>query len=252
MHGITLRKLEAEFLREDELLKWPCPTCCNDFMTADPEKIFIHPSSVEKTFPYENRIQEGKKEFVIKPGPKQFFSVNLVCDACFEPAVIYGLISEEMDIVAKETEDREEFENLFNVEGISLSLLPINVIIGTPPPVLFFIQCAAKHMFGDIPACANYLRKAAEAIMEERGIKGANLHQKIEWFKQQQQEEGELLMAVKWIGNDGSHLNEKLTKIDIIEAFEALEEVLNGLYNTRREQRLHKAKERNQAYKKAS
>jgi len=245
MHEITRKKLDADFLQEDELLKWPCPACRRDFMVSDAEKIFIRESSIERTFSFESLEREGKREFNIKPGAKKFFSVNLICDGCDEPAVVFGLIAEDLDLVQQDLQDIEEYRQLYNVEGVSLSLIPIHVVEGAPDNVVSFLQVAAKHMFGDIPACANYLRKAVEAIMIEQGHEGGTLHRKIEKMRRHAQEEADFLMAVKWIGNDGSHASERLTKFDIIEGFEALEEVLNRIYNLRRQERLSRARQRN-------
>ena len=40
---------------------------------------------------------------------------------------------------------------------------------------------------------------------------------------------GNQLMAIKWIGNDGSHYK-KITKEDILDAFKILEYCLNKIY----------------------
>ncbi len=245
MHDITKEKLEAPFLREDELLKWPCGCCMKDFMIASSEDIFVRPSSIEKTYPYEDLMRDGEREYNIKEGAKPFFSLNVVCESCQEPAVLYGLIAEDLDLVNYKTEQKEAYEPLYNIEGISLSLLPIQISSDTPDDVVRHIRSAARHMFGDIPACANYLRKAVEAIMEDAGVSGGNQHQKIESFKKKYEDEGELLMAAKWIGNDGSHMHDNLDKEDVIECFESLEEVIRSLYNSKRKKRIERARKRN-------
>lgn len=61
---------------------------------------------------------------------------------------------------------------------------------------------------------------------------GYTLHKRIERFKIKNPEQAESLMAIKWIGNSGSHTNRSLTKDDILDSFEILEHVTTKLYET--------------------
>ncbi len=58
------------------------------------------------------------------------------------------------------------------------------------------------------------------------------LHKRIERFKIKNPEQAESLMAIKWIGNSGSHTSTSLTKDDILDSFEILEYVTTKLYET--------------------
>jgi len=94
----------------------------------------------------------------------------------------------------------------------------------------------------DISSCANKIRVVVELIMDDMKIpktflsrnkrKGYSLHKRIELFKGTKPEQAELLMAIKWIGNSGSHTSDSLTKDDILDSYEILEHVTTKLYET--------------------
>jgi hypothetical protein len=58
------------------------------------------------------------------------------------------------------------------------------------------------------------------------------LHHRIEQFKVKYSSAAELLMAIKWIGNVGSHSSEALTRDDILDGMEMLEHVVNMLFES--------------------
>ena len=63
--------------------------------------------------------------------------------------------------------------------------------------------------------------------------KFTNLHQRIEHFTKSQKRLGQLLLAIKIIGNEGSHIGD--IKIDdILDAYEILEEVVEIVYIKKR------------------
>ncbi len=94
----------------------------------------------------------------------------------------------------------------------------------------------------DISSCANKIRVVVEMIMNDMKIskfklirnkrKKYTLHQRIELFKGIKPEQADLIMAIKWIGNSGSHTNVELTKDDILDSYEILEHVTTKLYET--------------------
>jgi hypothetical protein len=85
-------------------------------------------------------------------------------------------------------------------------------------------------------ACAGRIRVALEQLMTHLGVpkrkkstKGkyyyVDLHKRIELFAQKDATIGGHLMALKWVGNTGSHDN-TVSKDDLLNAFEVLEHAL--------------------------
>ncbi len=79
--------------------------------------------------------------------------------------------------------------------------------------------------FADRTSAASPLRRALECFMDETGtIKERNgkqltLHQRLVEFKKSNAYLAELLGAVKWLGNDGSHYGQELTYDDLLKGY---------------------------------
>ncbi len=57
------------------------------------------------------------------------------------------------------------------------------------------------------------------------------LHARIEASQKIDKENGDILLAIKWLGNSGSHPG-AITRGDVLDAFDMLELVLDNLYGT--------------------
>jgi hypothetical protein len=75
-------------------------------------------------------------------------------------------------------------------------------------------------------------KKIAKSYLDGNKRKEYKLHNRIELFKTSNPEEADSLMAIKWIGNSGSHKSDVLTKDDILDGFEILDHVTTKLYET--------------------
>ncbi|MEW2219039.1 DUF4145 domain-containing protein [Streptomyces sp. NPDC006990] len=107
------------------------------------------------------------------------------------------------------------------------------------------VDAAAKILWLDPNAAANRIRAAVEALLDDRGvirtklIRAAkvakiSLDSRISTFKTalpQYADAADLLLAVKWIGNVGSH--EDVLRIpDVLEGVEFLDHALSLIYDT--------------------
>ncbi|MFF1678808.1 DUF4145 domain-containing protein [Streptomyces sp. NPDC058256] len=117
-----------------------------------------------------------------------------------------------------------------------------------PRPVQELVDAAAKIIWTDPSSAANRLRSAVEALMDDQGIprKGirggksydVNLHNRIVAFKAAKPEctvAADLVLAVKWIGNVGSH-DHRLRIPDVLEGVEILDHTLEQIYDSSREE----------------
>jgi len=79
--------------------------------------------------------------------------------------------------------------------------------------------------FADPTSAANPLRSALECFLDERDIikerngKHLTLNQRLHEFKKSNVEVADLLNAVKWLGNDGSHFGQELTEDDLLKGY---------------------------------
>ncbi len=100
-----------------------------------------------------------------------------------------------------------------------------------------------SHFFNDKASCANKIRICIELLMDNFRVrktrtttagkrKRLTLHERISEFKDINNYVSELLLAVKWLGNKGSHY-ENVSSDDILTAYEILDLSLTKLYDTR-------------------
>jgi hypothetical protein len=94
----------------------------------------------------------------------------------------------------------------------------------------------------DPSAAAARLRTAVERFLDTQNIKARvrrsgrivrlSLHERVELFKKVRPELAEALMAVKWLGNAGTHTS-SLTKDDILDGYDMVEHVLDEVITER-------------------
>jgi hypothetical protein len=88
-----------------------------------------------------------------------------------------------------------------------------------------------NHFWYDLDACANKIRQALELIVDERGAIGLTLDQKIKSLEGTlNQDLFKNILALKWIGNDGSHASRPFQRSEILDTYSFLVDVLNQLY----------------------
>jgi len=121
--------------------------------------------------------------------------------------------------------------------GVSLFRIPDEC----PKLVKKELKRAFKLYWPDEEACANRLRVAVEELLTHQKIpktvtiKGKRsilyLHSRIDKFRVKNKEAADLLMAIKWLGNNSSHASrDKLNRKEVLEGFELIEHVIELLY----------------------
>ena len=120
----------------------------------------------------------------------------------------------------------------------SLNLIAIKKL---PKKIQNALLNSCNLFWFDRSATANAIRTLVEDILTEEGIKRfeinkkrkrrlLTLHQRLELFNKIKAKESHLLMAVKWIGNYGSH-TDKLKHDDLCKAFKLVNNILEKLYS---------------------
>jgi len=111
----------------------------------------------------------------------------------------------------------------------------IDVSSSAPAPLSAALEEAFSVFWISPAACAGRLRVAVERLMDHVGVaktrpnkKGAQrrltLNQRLEAFKEHNEPMGSLLIAVKWLGNTGSH--DDVTAADVLDGLEIMEHVI--------------------------
>lgn len=157
---------------------------------------------------------------------------------CGEHVTVAGDFSVDYD--AAEDGHTIEFE-YFRLRFATPALILIKPPPGTPPAVIAAIRSASSVLWTDPNAAANRLRVATEELLTAQRVKltttnkqgkrePLKTHARIVAFQERQPKAGDALLAVKWIGNDGSHDSE-LSISDVLKGANMLSYALRILYD---------------------
>ena len=215
--------------------RYPCPHCNTGTL------IGVNKPIIEIT----NSGKEYEK-YNFPDGISHLFSGVLKCsnDNCKDVVAVIGEYLK--DIENYDLDDINEYiENNFNLFKPkffypNLKLFPI--IKEIPSNIKDLINEAFALYFSDYSACANKIRTTIEAILDDLNIDRTytnsknekvsilSLHKRIEIYEKENPDLAKLLMAMKIIGNEGSHST--TTSIDnLLDAFEILEHFIENVYS---------------------
>jgi hypothetical protein len=203
--------------------RWPCPACGGRSLS-----IVKGTMSIQET---RESLAAHKHDAWEPDWIQERFSCVLRCgEACKEPVAVVGLAN------TKEV-DHNEFSNvlhpLYVVPAVEFFAIPKEC----PATVTAEVLKAFSLFWCDQASCANRIRSSVELLMNHFRIRKRppkekrflTLHQRVELFREKNPEIGHHLLAVKWIGNTGSHVG-KVAHDDLFDAFEIMDNALDELF----------------------
>jgi hypothetical protein len=215
-----------------ELPHWECPTCLKGHLLPLKDKVWFEETG-SSTAAHDHDAWEPDWIF-------NRFSGFLQCNmpACAEVVTISGDSPSDFYEYQDEYEHIQELKNLFVVKAINPTPIPIHLPATVPEVIADAVGVAATLTWSSAEAAGNQIRQAVELFMDDVGIpattaSGARitLHNRIDKFAKTDKENGEVLLATKWLGNSGSHPG-GLVRDDVLDAFDMLEYVLENRYGT--------------------
>ncbi len=119
----------------------------------------------------------------------------------------------------------------------AIDILPIPE--NTPDPVKTDLRRAAALTWLDPKSAVAALRESIERIMDDQGVPDETgtpqlrtLHHRIVHYRDNANEKfGKLLLAVKWVGNDGAHSPKPITTKNAVDMADLIGIVIKGLYD---------------------
>ncbi|KFC20416.1 DUF4145 domain-containing protein [Chryseobacterium sp. FH1] len=221
------------YFDENSKIEWPCPSCNTSSLNLIKEKLHHEETASSKKFRSEN--EDWEIEWI-----QLVFNGQLTCKNCGEVVFFTGTGNPEhtgyYDQVLDEYND--QYTNFFTPTFFQPLIKLFNIPDKCSEELLMEIENSFKLFWCDLPSCANKIRISLEILMNEQGVKKfeirggkrvpISLHKRIENYNHS--EIKDLLLAIKWIGNTGSHIGD-IETIDILEAYRLLEFSLNKIYN---------------------
>lgn len=212
---------------------WRCPSCIEGLLKLIPESLTVKETAKSLTY----RGQDNWEPDWID----ESYSATLKCILCGEHVFNIG----KTEFI--EVHDEEYDWCLVSALQPMFFQPPIHIITildQCPDDIKAEIIAACSLYWADLSASANRIRSALELILTHKKIKkskaiksGKNkgkrkrlsLHERIELFKVKNPQLGGTMLAVKWLGNAGSHAS-ALSAPDVLDAFELLDHVIEELF----------------------
>lgn len=230
------RRLWAQPIIGERWPDWHCPTCNGGYLRLKPNSFHFQEGALSR------RCHDAE---AFDPSWVEYrFAAVLVCnnDQCQEGIAISG----KGTVDQMETEDRKDWHyvNIFQPEYVNPSPQLITLPKDCPERVRESLRLAMIAQWSDPSAGANHIRKAVESLLDEvrqprfsiakvGGRRLLSLHQRIVALAARDQEMSDSLLAVKWLGNVGSH-RDQLTRDDVFDALDLIELVLESLFDGHR------------------
>lgn len=222
------------WLREADWPHHPCPRCGHP--TLEPGNLDTHKDQVS------DELVELVHRNLEPPGELSgTFDGHLSCTraSCGQAVSVAGDWRYVLDF--DEQNYRETFSDEYLVRYLNPAPVLIDLPTRTPNTVQDAVRAASAIIWLNPNAAANQLRQAVEELLTAKKVKRWTLtkrskkerlttHQRLELFRAIHPEVADVLEAVKWIGNSGSHNNE-LTTADVLSGAGYLGLALRRLYD---------------------
>lgn len=204
----------------------PCPNCQNLTLRVDTDKLQIKETA--------SSIENKKYDFWTYEFLGYNFVGFLICDRCNEAVSMCGnaIIDQDYYFDQQTNQHYKKYYKIFIPKHLSPTPHIFNIPKKCPDELRDEIIASFKLFWFDLSSCANKIRSSIEIFLNLNKInkttlkngrrKRISLHQRISLFKCKNEKISKYLLAIKWIGNSGSHAG-NLNKKDIIDAYELLE-----------------------------
>ncbi|HEU4952818.1 MAG TPA: DUF4145 domain-containing protein [Holophagaceae bacterium] len=228
-------QLKAYFT-ESSPLDWVCPTCRKSVLRIKPETF----QKVETRSSREAHDHEAWDPDWIRYS----YICLLECsnDSCKEIVANVGRGVVDYDVkFDRDGEPDYIFADFFRPLFFDPPLTLFKIPAECPESVGTELKNSFAQFFASPSAALNFARSAIEALVTHLGVKrfqvqGGNrrpisLHIRITLLPAQYANVKELLLAIKWLGNAGSHPGAEISADDVLDAYELIEHVLAELFD---------------------
>ena len=221
--------------RKNSLTRWVCPSCMKSRLKVKTNTFHAEETNESKKAHGHEAWDPDWIEYV--------YSCLLECTnpACKDTVANSGTGSVDFDVEYDEDgSPSQAWGDFFTPKHFSPHLKIFLCPRNTPDNVSDEIQKSFSLFFSDAPSAANHVRIALEDLLTHLKIKRYEvrgkrrtflaLHRRIELLPAKYKHLQDLFFAVKWLGNAGSHSVKVVTKDDVLDSYEIMEEILQDLY----------------------
>lgn len=217
---------------------WLCPTCEKGVLQIKRNTF----AKEELTHSREERSHTAwEPEWI-----KYVYTCLLICsnDKCKEVVANSGTGSVDWELVADEHgEPVQIHDDFFLPKYFEPPLKLIHIPDNCPKSVSGPLNESCKLFFISPSAALNNVRIAIEELLTELKIRRfvqlngkrrlINLHQRINLLPEKYAQFKDIILAIKWLGNAGSHGHGEVTTDDVMDAYELTEYILEEVYESK-------------------
>ncbi|RMG98211.1 MAG: DUF4145 domain-containing protein [Chloroflexi bacterium] len=231
------RDIWASNITTDEAPPYSCPHCGVGTLEIVPKSLKKKETVASQK---EHRNPDWDPEWI-----RYSFTAWLKCSRteCEQGVAVSGRGSVD---VAYDPEEGPEWYDSFEPLHFWPTLDIINIPDKTPDDVAKELRSAFSLFKIDPSACANRIRVSLELLLDHLGVqrkkrtsggkmKILTLHERIELLRPKNPDVCDQLIAIKWVGNTGSHSTFATTS-DLLDVFEILEHALSEIVSERSKQ----------------
>lgn len=226
------RELMRGAISADYVPEWHCPTCKGGYLKLKPESLHNVETPQSRS---SHDHQAWEPDWV-----RSRFTAMLVCNnnQCQQPVTVSGW--GKVEIVQTSHDGDYKYEEFFFPEYMDPSPLLIKLPEECVEVVYGELQRAFVASWNDVSSSANHIRSATEFLLDhlkepktvltKKGSRDRlSLHQRIINLSKKDKDLSDSLLAVKWLGNSGSHADE-LSDDDLYDALDILETILDDVF----------------------
>ena len=213
----------------DNLPQWPCPHCPDGVLLLEENSISIH----EINSSIEGRSEEDWEPECIT----ERFSGLLKCNLCEEPVFIVG---ETKQVEAGSDHNTLEYSSWLIPHFFEPAIQIIKIPKNCTRQIKRELNEICKLYWVSPSSAGNRIRVALELLMDQNKVpkkakiktgkyRNLTLHERITKFKSADPDIATTLMALKWLGNAGSHPT-NLSHSDVLSALDLLSYVFEEMY----------------------
>ena len=212
----------------------PCPSC--EASLVIDEKDCLYQPSAQSAFYMD---MEGGNALQYYQGVGTFL-LKCTSPKCSERVLCSGLIRMKQDGEDWNT-GREHYSVTIEPHYFLPAIRIISVPENLPPSIVESLDMSFKLFWINPSASGNALRTLVEKLMDHERVRKSYrdkkqkrrlyvLHDRIGLYKLINKDIADKLIAIKWIGNQGSHIT-GLTREGLLNAYRILEHVLEELFD---------------------
>jgi len=224
------REMYINVVTKGDRASYPCPSCDHGRISFCWDRMDEKEINSSKDY-RDNYCRDGGWDIYDYEG---VFSAPLMCNACNETVfssgkTFYDIYYVEAADGSPDAEHKKTFQTQFFIPPLKYIKIPL-----TCPNSVSECLMESFSLFPlSSASTANKIRVSIEKLLDSFQIPAEiNLHQRIESIKDNPKLSHleKAMIALKWIGNEGSHAGKTLSNENIETAFLIVEHVLSEIY----------------------